>query len=226
MNAILMSIQSQWLVKILNGEKTIEVRKSPIKEGTKVYAYCTKAKPYLKNDEKVFYTDNLTNEYFWKQEMPSPRHFNGLVVCEFIVDKCDKYEMEWYEEDIYKAIKELLPPDEDGDVDVISVISNEDAKEEMLNCDLLKKSCLSFDELGKYACGKKGGIHTFYAWHISQLKVYDKPKELREFYKRLHYPNGMWIDKNICVDKKDWEQFRLTKAPRSWCYVERGKVDG
>ena len=41
-----------------------------------------------------------------------------------------------------------------------------------------KVMCLNQPELIRYGKGK-----TLYGWHISQLKIYDKPKELSEFYK-------------------------------------------
>lgn len=41
---------------------------------------------------------------------------------------------------------------------------------------LFKNSCLTGEQLYEYAFDK-----TFYVWHISQLKIYDKPKELSEF---------------------------------------------
>lgn len=41
-----------------------------------------------------------------------------------------------------------------------------------------KAMCLNQPELIRYGKGK-----TLYGWHISQLKIYDKPKELSEFYK-------------------------------------------
>lgn len=43
----------------------------------------------------------------------------------------------------------------------------------------LDKSCLSIDEIAEYIGKEKHG----YGLHISDLKVYDKPKELSEFYK-------------------------------------------
>ena len=39
-----------------------------------------------------------------------------------------------------------------------------------------EKTCLSYREIEEYGKGK-----TLYGWHISDLKIYDKPKELREF---------------------------------------------
>ena len=39
-------------------------------------------------------------------------------------------------------------------------------------------TCLTYKEFYEYGKGK-----TLYGWHISDLKIYDKPKELSEFYK-------------------------------------------
>lgn len=41
----------------------------------------------------------------------------------------------------------------------------------------LEQMCLSKEQLDKY-----GGLKTLYGWHITDLKIYDKPKELGEFY--------------------------------------------
>ena len=39
-----------------------------------------------------------------------------------------------------------------------------------------EKTCLSYREIEEYGKGK-----TLYGWHISDLKIYDKPRELSEF---------------------------------------------
>lgn len=54
---------------------------------------------------------------------------------------------------------------------------------------LYSQSCLTRDEYFGYI-----GNKTAYIWHISDLVIYDKPKELFEF--------------------------GIKKAPQSWCYVE------
>ncbi len=76
--------------------------------------------------------------------------------------------------------------------------------------------CLSFNDMKAYLGNKKG-----YDWHISDLKIYDKPKELREFCIPC---------KTNCEDCKEplfydcWrEKGRVkvvTRPPQSWCYVE------
>lgn len=79
---------------------------------------------------------------------------------------------------------------------------------------------------------------TFYLWRISDLKIYDKPKELGEFYRRLSekvLEEGDYDcrkDENvICLDYWDGGgdncqdcpfggKVYLTRPPQSWCYVE------
>ena len=41
----------------------------------------------------------------------------------------------------------------------------------------LEKSCLTYDEISNYIGKKRKG----YAWHISDLHIYNEPKELSEF---------------------------------------------
>lgn len=42
--------------------------------------------------------------------------------------------------------------------------------------DDLKSTCLTYEEFESYGKGE-----TLYGWHITDLKIYDKPKELSEF---------------------------------------------
>ncbi len=84
---------------------------------------------------------------------------------------------------------------------------------------LSKLSCVSFSELGEYS---KGGKDNLYGWHISDLKIYDKPKELSEFKKPCY------INEKTCYDCQHTWGFdyvkgcngKIEKAPQSWCYVE------
>ena len=75
------------------------------------------------------------------------------------------------------------------------------------------KICLSELEIFDYIIGKdkKDGIG--WLWHISDLKIYEKPKELGEFgnYKTE------WIQWYHSDDKVFYP---LTRPPQSWCYVE------
>lgn len=66
-------------------------------------------------------------------------------------------------------------------------------------------ACLSFDELNCYLGGKNG-----FGWHISNLVIYEKPKELSEF-------------EGLRKTKFGYEPIKITRPPQSWCYVEELK---
>ena len=103
---------------------------------------------------------------------------------------------------------------------------------------MAKESCLTEQELFEYSNGK-----TLYGWRITDLVIYDKPKELSEFRTldneavqkcehriQTYYAftdtgyikNGM-----ACGFKDDWcdkcKTKPITRPPQSWCYVEELK---
>ena len=84
--------------------------------------------------------------------------------------------------------------------------------------DLLDGSCLSKEEIMDY--GKWGVL---YGWHISDLKIYDKPKELSDFRKPCPYTDGTYCIENKCEYYGDWTgvcHCWVEIPPQSWCYVE------
>lgn len=97
-----------------------------------------------------------------------------------------------------------------------------------LDWEYLNKCQLFFADLVEYSNG--GAI---YGWHISNLIIYDKPKELSEFYhKCVKMPcEGCEHLKYQMVNSQecDWDckylnyQIPLKKPPQSWCYVEELK---
>ncbi len=78
-------------------------------------------------------------------------------------------------------------------------------------------SCLSAAEIINYAKDKNGKFVYTYGWHISELEIYDKPKELSEFKKGCNdmddpmYGSYCEYCENKCY---------LKRPPQSWCYVE------
>lgn len=101
---------------------------------------------------------------------------------------------------------------------------------EMSNADVAEQmSCVSREDILKYSNGKE-----VYGWHISNLKIYDKPKELSEFKTVCKYRN----DDNSCQYQKvecDCVKFDfnpdysvnlaecldyMSRPPQSWCYVD------
>nr|DAJ98101.1 MAG TPA: hypothetical protein [Caudoviricetes sp.] len=80
-----------------------------------------------------------------------------------------------------------------------------------------KKSCLTYSEIEKYA-----GDKPLWSWHISNLVIYDEPKELSEFkkYNRECWYADLGLAKRDCPECQNRECF-LTQPPQSWCYVWR-----
>lgn len=85
-----------------------------------------------------------------------------------------------------------------------------------------KASCLYFDDLKKYLDNKVG-----YAWHITDLKIYDKPKEFDEFAKPCDWNYDCWTCKRAMYEltKEGAKLFygcdrKITRPPQSWQYVE------
>ena len=82
---------------------------------------------------------------------------------------------------------------------------------------LLNASCLTLRDLEAYFSGGCG-----YGWHISDLLIYDQPRELTAF--RRLCPNdlcceacAMYSNNNgICNNGA----LPLRRPPQSWCYVE------
>lgn len=80
------------------------------------------------------------------------------------------------------------------------------------------ETSLSREELWKYTKGLCA-----LGWHITDLVIYDKPKELSEFLKPCHYGDVSCFlcDKSGYNDDMHIDCFnRLTRPPQSWCYVE------
>lgn len=241
--AIIISINPKWVAKILNGEKTIEVRKHFPKDYKGwVYIYCTKdVKDYLIYYDFVDISFDTTigeresgyfigDKRFVNEDCNNETHFNlnGKVVARFYCDKvwpmgdfttgCWDYSKSIEEnhktwshhyELGYVSHKYLhkYQPFLDNDPNTYS---------QEYGSMLIGESCLSQEEIYNYLnnnklCmyGKKG-----YAVHISQLEIFDKPKDISEFKR---------CTAKTCIYGKCHKYMHclksLTKAPQSWCYV-------
>lgn len=212
MKSVLISIRPEMVQKIVNGEKTIEVRKTaPKEEPFKAYIYCTKAKSQWRFSNYEGAYENSTGEIVYAQQ-----HIIGEFVCDKVYDF-----VSFAKGKGIALLGELISPE--------------------MFC---KESCLTEQEICCYIGNKDG-----YGWHISDLKIYDKPKELSEFYKLFKYDGDGIIcgtreemndiyefdcetvfgkiypdfslkdfDCKHCPKARDF--YRLTRPPQSWCYVE------
>lgn len=168
MKAVMLSIQPKWCELIASGKKTIEVRKTRPKLQTpfKCYIYATvgahrdvyrsipKEPLFLihRENEKPTVAQSIAAEIMRSSTWEL---CNSTVIGEFVCDKVEKYDY-FIDKPLSKLIK--------GEY------------RHYLTCNELERTCLSAKELEEYL-GEKGG----YGWHISDLKIYDKPKELGEF---------------------------------------------
>lgn len=174
MKHIMTSIKPEYVCKILNKEKLLEIRKSIPKEFLNgeeclVEIYCTKRKPYVYriDDDDEFELDNKLR-YIEDSDMFVKEYnaLNGKVVAEFILNKYDTIERDlndWLPKNRYETTEQQL-----------------------------KNSCLIEEKFWEYGKGK-----TLYAWHIDNLEIYDKPKSLEEFgVKRPFQSWGYLKDEN------------------------------
>jgi len=76
-------------------------------------------------------------------------------------------------------------------------------------------SCMDFLDMGAYF----GLSDTGYAWHISDLVIYEKPKELSEYSRHDNsYDNAFgWAFEDRAKNTP------IKRPPQSWCYVEKGE---
>ena len=208
MKSVLISTRPQWCEKICNKigekngkpiyEKPIEVRKgAPSEIPFKGYLYATKPKKWfscgghIRTSDELLWLANGKVEMcdglkFWGDGVQDYQCLNGKVIGEFICDRVDKYK---FHEGLTEFNSMGLPSRIYGSY--------------LIFTDDYKSMCLSYDEVKNYGKGK-----TLYGLHISDLKIYDKPKELSEF-----------------ISSKPKNKFRahgdnLTHPPQSWIYVE------
>lgn len=217
MKSVLLSIRPKWCELIANGKKTIEVRKTRPRLETpfKCYIYCTKPKMITKY---VFKPEDYP-EYMRPQKtvfckVPdasspfcSEVNGNGKVIGEFVCDRIDFFN---------SATSEFayIAP---SDIPCI-VPMHEDKAIKICN----EQGCLSNDDVFSYFGDEDWKA---YFWHISDLKIYDKPNELGNFWKAGKCPYATESGctyKYHCARAEQTQRCgeTLTRPPQSWCYVE------
>ena len=134
--AVLISIRPEWCEKIINGQKTVEVRKTRPKMNPPFKCYIYKCG-------------------------------NGKVIGEFLCDEIIEDRTYGHNEEFYRA------------------------------------ACMSAYDAAAYAMQSP-----MYGWHISDLRVYDHPRDLWEFT-------------GLRQTRFGWEPVPITRPPQSWRYVEK-----
>ena len=105
------------------------------------------------------------DDIIWTGAFWNRGKWNGRIIGEFICDKT--YPIKAYTSDGGDATRERRKF-------LLTALSGEEKRK------ILFETCLSEEEIFDYIGEEKFG----YAWHISNLKIYDKPKELSEFYEQ------------------------------------------
>ncbi len=194
MKSVLISIHPEWCEKIVNGKKTIEVRKTAPKEVPfKAYIYCTKVESNWQYRDYVGAYVNSKGKIVFAQQH---------IIGEFVCDRVDEYTFSHYEAE-YRVTH---------------------VEQEAMG--------LNQAELIRYGKGKP-----LYGLHITDLKIYDKPKELSEFYATCRYKNDdgtcRYCRVNCYYQRLDYNQDgsinlvecgkKITRPPQSWQYVDEVK---
>lgn len=83
--------------------------------------------------------------------------------------------------------------------------------------DIARPTCLEPAELHQYL-----GAAVGYGWHISNLRIYDTPRELDDF--RRACKNDRWCESCAMYRENDGTcgngSLQIRRPPQSWCYVE------
>ena len=188
--AVLISIRPKWCEKIVNGEKTVEVRKTrpKMEPPFRCYIYCTLP--------KYPHEDYITTEH------PLPQYYGGgKVIGEFVCDRIDR----------------LARVGFDGSGEPAKYcICNSDMSVWPVD-GICEEACLTQEELEKYLGGYEGyGLHIS---GLKVYDTPKELSEFRKACAHDWYCDScaMYRENNgTCGD----ESLRLKRPPQSWCYVE------
>ncbi|MBR5817486.1 MAG: hypothetical protein IKY62_02455 [Clostridia bacterium] len=179
MKAAMLSIRPEWCAKIANGTKTIEVRKTKPKLETPFKCYIY----CTKNAPYLVLGDVFRGN--WETEYTTTYGRSREEADRIWGTMNGKVIGEFVCNKIFDIGIEISSPDD-------------------LPGYPFPGTGLTDKEIMQYLGNGKMG----YGWHISELKIYDKPKELSEF---------------LVAGNQTFDYPPLTKMkrpPQSWCYVE------
>ena len=186
--AVMISIRPKWCEKICSGEKTIEVRKNRPKLETpfKCYIYCT--------------AETAAYDALWVLDAPSREKYSVTAVCAYLerAEDASKGNRKVIGEFTCDRIYELETRSPGGTYYV-------KGENQPTTNAVARQSSLTLRDMHEYLKAAKG-----YGWHISDLVIYDEPKDLVEFT-------------GLRDTKFGAAPYDIKRAPQSWRYVEEQK---
>lgn len=169
-----------------------------------------KTRPELETPFKVYIYCTGRDGWIMKSPKAGVQKMDSRVIGEFTCDKIDK----------------LVHVGTMMDINILTLDGWYKPAGE-----LLQAACLTEAAAKKYLQGRNG-----YGWHISDLKIYDKPIELDEFSRfgfcgmngtgvcgnegcKYYEPSGNYMEPPTCKI----DGCSICRPPQSWCYVEELK---
>lgn len=167
MTEIMLSVRPKWCELIASGQKTIEMRKTRPKLQTpfKCYIYCTRAK----RGEKLYSNGTVIVKDTQKLLDPSIRYPGSKIF------------QRWNGKVIGEFVCDRII---NVDCDSVAPFDKD------LDSYIYRQICIDREQFLEYA-----RFRCCFGWHISDLIIYDKPKDLSDF--------------------------GIKRPPQSWCYVEK-----
>lgn len=195
MKSVLISINPKWCELIASRKKMVEVRKTKPKLETpfKCYIYCTQDKRLLHKFDKG---ERIDDEHFFDEHVFVRRDtwIRGHIANGKVIGEfvCDQIDEIGYSPEMHGKYI--------SDIDDIHYVS-----------------CVDFEQMFDYLADGYG-----YGWHISDLVIYDKPRELSEFFtfKKCNSCKSGYESTACCYDEDCKVPAVITRPPQSWCYVE------
>ena len=186
MKSVIISIKPKWCELIASGKKTIEVRKTRPKCDTpfKCYIYCTLSELLTRSHYNSKIYVATNKKYQNELERFGNTTLSGKVIGEFVC----------------------------RNMTCIQADIDSQGEKHLYNTAFIKnRMCLTYGELFNYIYDGKKNIG--WGWGISDLVIYDKPKELSEFENPHEYIYQSYRKRNSFFKG-------ITRPPQDWRYVE------
>lgn len=202
MKSVIISIKPYWVFLIIAKTMGWNIDKEKTVEVRKT---CPKDNEWNKIGKIYCTKDKQSFNCISKEYQPFMQKFLGKVIGEFVCNKITRIAYCGYDNER---------------IELNIVDKNLTIKK--LDAGFLFRCRLSFNDIEKYANGNE-----VYGWHISDLKLYEEPKDIGEFYRggMLSYDDWLYgIYNGNGGARSSYESyknaFKLSKAPQSWCYVK------